>query len=68
MTSYGYSGNDIVYDDRAAHIDHEEKKYDPYAEGAHEGPEDPFGDEEFAEVKYRTLRWWYVLFPLYPPV
>ena len=22
--------------------------------------EDPFGDETFAEVKYRTLRWWYV--------
>lgn len=20
--------------------------------------DDPFGDEEFAEVKYRTLRWW----------
>lgn len=26
----------------------------------HETPEyeDPFGSEEFAEVKYRTLRWW----------
>lgn len=22
------------------------------------GKEDPFGDEEGAEVKYRTLRWW----------
>lgn len=22
--------------------------------------DDPFGDEEGAEVKYRTLRWWYV--------
>lgn len=22
--------------------------------------DDPFGDEEDAEVKYRTLRWWYV--------
>lgn len=21
---------------------------------------DPFGDEEFAEVKYRTLQWWCV--------
>lgn len=27
---------------------------------AHEVPdyEDPFGDEEFAEVRYRTLHWW----------
>lgn len=26
----------------------------------HERPnyEDPFGNEEFAEVRYRTLRWW----------
>lgn len=22
------------------------------------GKDDPFGDEEGAEVKYRTLRWW----------
>lgn len=22
--------------------------------------EDPFGNEEFAEVKYRTMEWWYV--------
>lgn len=20
--------------------------------------EEPFGDEEYAEIKYRTLRWW----------
>jgi len=24
------------------------------------GRDDPFGNEEDAEVKYRTLRWWYV--------
>lgn len=22
--------------------------------------QDAFGDEEFAEVKYKTLKWWYV--------
>jgi hypothetical protein len=22
---------------------------------------DAFGDEEFAEVKYKTLKWWYVI-------
>ena len=61
MASYGYSGNDIVYDDRAATLDSEEKKYNPYGEESKDAVpayEDPFGDEEFAEVKYRTLRWW----------
>lgn len=23
-------------------------------------PQDAFGDEEFAEVKYKTLTWWFV--------
>lgn len=23
--------------------------------------DDPFGSEEVAEVKYRTMKWWYVL-------
>lgn len=27
-------------------------------------PPDAFGDEEFAEVKYKTLTWWFV-FPCY---
>lgn len=25
--------------------------------------QDAFGDEEFAEVKYKVLSWWYVLCP-----
>lgn len=25
-----------------------------------EVPQDAFGDEEFAEVKYKVLKWWYV--------
>ena len=72
MASYRYSGNDIVYDDRGEGIAREEKRYHPYGEERHEVPppyvedkqhgaptyDDPFGDEEFAEVKYRTLRWW----------
>lgn len=27
--------------------------------------DDPFGAEDVAEVKYRTMKWWYVLFPVY---
>ena len=38
---------------------------EPYADEklALENPEaeEPFGNEESAEVKYRTLTWWYVL-------
>jgi hypothetical protein len=26
--------------------------------------QDAFGDEEFAEVKYKVLKWWYVLMPI----
>lgn len=28
-------------------------------------PEDVFGDEENAEIKYKVLSWWYVA-PVYP--
>lgn len=38
--------------------DHIEKKALDDAPPAYQ--DDPFGDEEFAEVKYRTLSWWYV--------
>lgn len=27
--------------------------------------QDAFGDEEFAEVKYKVLKWWYVLPVIY---
>ena len=52
--------------DRTATLDREEKKHSPppsYLEkpGINSAyANDPFGDEEFAEVKYRTLAWWYV--------
>lgn len=65
MATYGYGGQDIV-DDRTATIDREEKKYPPpppYEDEKYDTPsyaDDPFGDEENAEVKYRTLKWWYV--------
>lgn len=38
-------------------LDMDEKKIDeipPYMQ-------DAFGDEEHAEIKYKTLKWWYVL-------
>ena len=25
--------------------------------------QDPYGNEEFAEVKYKVLKWWYVVVP-----
>jgi hypothetical protein len=27
--------------------------------------DDPFGSEDVAEVKYRTMKWWYVSVPMY---
>lgn len=30
----------------------------------YKGKNDPFGDETHSEVKYRTMRWWYVPFLL----
>ena len=41
-----------------------EQKFEPTYE--EEGPlkygevSDAFGNEEFAEIKYKTLKWWYV--------
>lgn len=26
---------------------------------------DAFGNEEYAEIKYKTLKWWYVLAPIF---
>lgn len=37
--------------------EHLESGYPKY-ETEHDN--DPFGNEEFGEVKYRTLTWWYV--------
>lgn len=37
----------------------EPSEYDLKAKAAQ--PQDAFGDEEFAEVKYKTLTWWFVL-------
>lgn len=37
--------------------DTDEKKVDPPE------PQDAFGDEENAEVKYKVLKWWYGCFP-----
>lgn len=38
----------VTKDEEKAHIENSGHQY-----------EDPFGNEEFAEVKYRTLYWWY---------
>ena len=28
------------------------------------GQDDPFGDETHSEVKYKTMKWWYVVYVL----
>jgi hypothetical protein len=38
----------IIKDHEKSHVENPSHEY-----------EDPFGNEEFAEVKYRTLYWWY---------
>lgn len=41
----------------------DEKYYDPEDDVLKPNltqPDDPFGNEENAEVKYKTLKWWYV--------
>lgn len=38
----------ITKDEEKSHIESSGHEY-----------EDPFGNEEFAEVRYRTLYWWY---------
>jgi hypothetical protein len=38
----------IIKDEEKRHIENCSLEY-----------EDPFGNEEFAEVRYRTLYWWY---------
>jgi hypothetical protein len=46
----------ITKDEEKSHIENSGHQY-----------EDPFGNEEFAEVKYRTLYWWYEsIHPLRP--
>lgn len=58
MAAPGYGGIDIV-DDRTATLDRDEKNFAPgpkYDSPAHD--DDPFGNEEFAEVRYKTLSWW----------
>lgn len=63
MASQGYGGIDIV-DDRTATLDRDEKSYPlgpSHEYEKHDAPsydDDPFGNEEFAEVKYKTLEWW----------
>ncbi|GAD94195.1 amino acid transporter [Paecilomyces variotii No. 5] len=49
---------DRTVDDIESFREHEEKQLDPELpdyEGAHA---DPFGNEEFSEVKYKVMEWW----------
>lgn len=51
--------------------DHSTTKYDDglsaaekqHIERAPAESDNPFGDEEYAEVRYRTLHWWFVIQP-----
>jgi len=57
MATPGYRTDKIVEG-------HEEEKWEPSFEdenGLKQGEvQDAFGNEEFAEIKYKTLTWWYV--------
>lgn len=51
-----------AYNDKIGH----EQKYeqdieDDVAAMKHGEVSDAFGNEEYAEIKYKTLKWWYVL-------
>jgi hypothetical protein len=47
------------HDPHAPDADEQKAESTPYRQ-------DVFGDEEHAEVKYKTLEWWCVSQPLYP--
>ena len=61
MAFPGNGGIDVI-DDRPTALDRDEKSYPPGSsyESKHDAPphDDPFGNEDFAEVKYKTLSWW----------
>lgn len=40
------------------HVDEEKDTESVKSLGAHEAGNDPFGNEEFAEVKYKVMSWW----------
>ncbi len=66
MHEHGYSNVNLV-NGKGDHSsqDYDEKSNNDLEVGPAEskrsaGKEDPFGDETNAEVKYRTMAWWFV--------
>lgn len=54
------AGDSSEVDDRTTSLNQEEKDY-PLSEHVSQAGNhdiDPFGNEEFADVQYRTLTWW----------
>lgn len=49
-------------------IEAREEKWEPAFDDEnalkHGEVQDAFGNEEYAEIKYKTLKWWYVSFSL----
>lgn len=51
---------DRTVDDIESFREHEDKKFDPELPDYEAPHADPFGNEEFSEVKYKVMEWWYV--------
>lgn len=51
---------DRTVDDIESSQGHNEKDLDPELPDYEAPYADPFGNEEFSEVKYKTMEWWYV--------
>lgn len=60
MAMSGYRAHDNVFEDRTAELSQSEKRDLPYEDVGPSHASNPFGSEDFAEVKYRTMHWWYV--------
>lgn len=54
------TGSSDVVNDRTTSLHQEEKEHSlsKHVSTADNHGGDPFGNEEFAEVQYRTLSWW----------
>ena len=54
----GVKDNDVYDSNEKVRGDVEGGRAEPRNSVGSKGKEDPFGDEENSEVKYRTMAWW----------
>lgn len=58
--SPSHSALDFDSNEKSPYINPADLMSDPEKFEVPKVRQDAFGDEEFAEVKYKVLRWWYV--------